>query len=156
MKYKDKVSSYRIILFFDENLKINEVIKISLNKVVKGNYIPKLPKNSNGHWVDICDKKDTVLFRILLHNPFMQAVEVIVDENERESKEVLKWVKQEKRKGIISIVIPNLENAAFLKMYSDRSSPIDEFRKATEIANFDLPNIEAVESFEFKSLKTTG
>ena len=75
-------------------------------------------KKSSGFWYEVHDSKGRPLFRRIIQNPIQQAVEVRSDDRDRP----LTWQEVEKATGQFVLVIPDLEKASHLVLFS---SPLE-------------------------------
>jgi len=94
----------------------------------------KYNKKSTGFWYEIHDSSGLPIFRRVVHNPIQQAVEVRSDDRDRP----LTWQEVKKASGQFVLMIPDLDKAAHLVLFS---SPLEIKRSsqpAKPMAQFPL------------------
>lgn len=91
-------------------------------------------KGETGFWYEVRDGEDRTLYRRVIQNPIKFAVEVRSDDPERP----LAWQEVSEPRGEFILLVPDLDRAHMLVLFSSPLEPGVAPRPAKEIARFDL------------------
>jgi hypothetical protein len=99
------------------------------------------PREQSGFWFEVKDVNGRTLYRRIMQNPIKYAVEIRTDDPERP----LMWHEVSEPKGVFVLLVPELDNAHTIVLYSSPLEPEGIGKPATEINRFGLkqgPDIE--------------
>lgn len=94
----------------------------------------KISKGQSGFWIEVHDEKDNLLFQKSEHNPIRFYTESYGDS----IKDPISMHKIKSPKGVFQILVPDLENACYIIIFSSPFEDKNHLKPAVEIARFNI------------------
>jgi hypothetical protein len=92
------------------------------------------PRDQPGFWYELRDTEGRTLYRRIAHNPLQPAAEVRSDDPARP----LAWQRRSESQGTFVLLVPKLDQAQHIVIFSSPLEPREAGKPATELARFDL------------------
>jgi hypothetical protein len=122
------------LIFSYQDSKIDLISQQDVEMIIPPSKDLNYDKNQSGFWYDLHDKDGKILYHDYVFNPIQTSVEILSDSNDGSFKRI----PIEHPKGVFTLLIPQIDEAQELILYSSPIEPKREFKKAEEIARFDL------------------
>ncbi len=130
----ERPQAVRLIFEYKGN-KIKLISEKNVEMIAPPAETRELGKKASGFWCEVKDSKGKSLYRRVMQNPIPYAAEVRTDD----PRMPLAWQEPtEDMKGQFVVVIPRLEKAAKLSLFSSPLSPKKSMEPAKELKSFAL------------------
>lgn len=95
---------------------------------------PQLRRPEAGFWYELQDVTGRTLYWRIAQSPMRLAAEVRSDDTARP----LTWQRKTEAKGMFVLLVPKLEQARYLALFSSPLDAVDSGKPATQLARLDL------------------
>jgi len=95
---------------------------------------PQGPKPESGFWYELQDTNRRTLYWRIAQNPMQLAAEVRSDDAARP----LAWQRKTEARGTFVLLVPRLEQAKYLVLFSSPLDPADASKPSTQLVRLDL------------------
>jgi hypothetical protein len=122
------------LIFSYQDTKVDLISQQDVEMIIPPSKDVNYDRDQSGFWYDLHDKDGKILYHNYVFNPIQTSVETLSDNKDGSFKRI----PIEHPKGVFTLLIPQINEAQKLILYSSPIEPQHEFKKAKEIAHFDL------------------